>query len=94
MINKEAFVKSLDSHLKLPQCELCFSNEWIVVDKVIHLIVPCGSNTTLPFPHIPTGAIICQNCGNIRLFALKSMKVEIEVGLDEIGTDIKKNSRR
>ena len=59
-----------------PQCELCGSNDWTLVEQAVMTVVASGSGGFLvPPPHVPSAALICKNCGNIRLFALAALDV-------------------
>lgn len=54
-----------------PQCEVCGQNTWSVVDQPIGLpITDLTGNVVIPAPQIPVAALICNNCGNVRTFAL------------------------
>jgi hypothetical protein len=56
------------------ECELCAKNTWSFVDQPIALFItdPDGA-FRIPMPQIPTGALICNNCGNVRTFALAAL---------------------
>jgi len=61
-----------------PQCEVCGHNNWAVVDQPITIVVTGvipGSSGRFPFspPQIPAAGLICNNCGNVRLFALGAL---------------------
>ncbi len=54
-----------------PGCELCPANSWSVADQAVTLIVSkLDGRMALPPPNIPSAALVCNNCGNVRLFAL------------------------
>lgn len=56
------------------QCECCGQNNWAVVDQAIGLpISDLSGNVVIPSPQIPTGALVCNNCGNVRVFALGAL---------------------
>ena len=64
-----------------PKCEICDHNHWSAVDQAATLLVSdLGGGISLPPPNIPCAALICNNCGNVRLFALGALGVFEEGG--------------
>ena len=54
-----------------PVCHVCSTNAWSVADQAVTLIVSkLDGGIALPPPAIPSAALVCNNCGNVRLFAL------------------------
>ena len=52
-------------------CEVCSQNNWSVADQAVTLLVSnLEGGISLPPPNIPTAALVCNNCGNVRLFSL------------------------
>jgi hypothetical protein len=52
-------------------CEVCAQNNWSVADQAVTLLVSnLEGGISLPPPNIPSAALVCNNCGNVRLFAL------------------------
>ena len=52
-------------------CEVCGQNNWSVGDQAVTLLVSnLEGGISLPPPNIPSAALVCNNCGNVRLFAL------------------------
>lgn len=52
-------------------CEICNHNNWAVIDQAVSVQVTDLSGAwRMPPPQIPAGGLVCNNCGNIRLFAL------------------------
>ncbi len=52
-------------------CEICNKNNWSIVNEGVALnISDFSGGLRLPQPNIPSAAMICNNCGNIRLFSL------------------------
>jgi hypothetical protein len=52
-------------------CELCSKNNWAVADQPVSLpITDLSGSLRIPTPQIPVAALICNNCGNVRIFAL------------------------
>ena len=52
-------------------CEVCGHNDWSVLEEAVTLLVSrLEGGISLPPPNIPAAALVCNNCGNVRLFAL------------------------
>ncbi len=52
-------------------CEICNNNNWAFVDQPVSVnITDMSGNLRIPTPQVPAAAMICNHCGNIRLFAL------------------------
>jgi hypothetical protein len=57
-----------------PACELCGQNNWAVVDQPVSVqITDLSGGFMIPPPQIPSAGLVCNNCGNIRLFALGAL---------------------
>ena len=55
-------------------CEVCAQNNWSVADQAVTLHVSNLEGTfSIPPPSIPSAALVCNNCGNVRLFALAAL---------------------
>lgn len=67
-----ALLEELKGRGANPVCEICAHNDWVVMDIPLELVF---SDSLLKLPHrgIPTGATICKNCGNVRLFSLSTL---------------------
>lgn len=60
-------------------CEICGKNSWSISNDTIKIIVSKQTGKfPLPPPHIPCFAIVCNNCGNMRLFALDKLGINEE----------------
>ena len=57
-------------------CEVCGKPQstWSLSDQPVSIVLtnPEGS-FSIPPPHIPTVAMICNNCGNVRFLALQAL---------------------
>jgi hypothetical protein len=54
-----------------PKCECCGQNDWTVIDQAVSiLITDLSGSVRIPAPQVPSAGMVCNNCGNIRLFAL------------------------
>jgi len=68
---KEKLIKILNEKGVTVKCELCGQNNWAVADQAVTLnISKLEGPFQIPPPSIPSAALVCNNCGNIRLFAL------------------------
>jgi hypothetical protein len=68
---QERLVQTLRERGANSICEVCGKNNWAVIDQAVSIQVTDLSGTwQLPPPQIPSGGLVCNNCGNIRLFAL------------------------
>jgi len=57
-------------------CEVCGKNNWSVADQAVTLLVSdLRGGISLPPPNIPCAALVCNNCGNVRLFALAALGI-------------------
>lgn len=75
---KQLILDKLKEKGAMPQCEICHENNWAVVDQAVSAPVSdLSGNFRLPQPQIPCAGLICNNCGNLRLFALGALGVDI-----------------
>ncbi|MFZ5584985.1 MAG: hypothetical protein ACOZHQ_03540 [Thermodesulfobacteriota bacterium] len=73
---KDQLLKRLHEKKVGPICERCSQNDWVVIENGISLIISdFGNAFSVPPPQIPCGAIICKNCGNVRLHALGALGI-------------------
>jgi hypothetical protein len=75
---KEQLLKKLSERGVNPQCEVCGHNNWAVVDQAISVqITDLSGGVRLPAPQIPSAGLVCNNCGNLRLFALGALGISV-----------------
>ena len=68
---KDQLLKKLNEKNINPTCECCGHNDWAVIDQPVSLdITDLSGNVRIPSPQVPSAALVCNHCGNIRLFAL------------------------
>ncbi len=68
---KEKLLEELKSRGTKANCEICGSNNWSVVEQALSLtITDLSGSFRIPPPQIPAAALICNTCGNVRLFAM------------------------
>ena len=71
---KEKLLEALKERSANATCEICNHNDWAVIDQAVSIQVTDLSGAwQIPPPQIPSGGLICNNCGNIRLFALGAL---------------------
>jgi len=71
---KEKLLKALAERKANPTCEICGHNDWAVIDQAISvLITDLSGGFRVPPPQLPSAGLVCNNCGNIRLFALGAL---------------------
>lgn len=64
-----------------PVCECCGQNNWAVLDHPVSVqITDLSGSFRIPPPQVPSAGLICNNCGNVRLFALGVLNLLPEQG--------------
>lgn len=53
-----------------PACSSCGKNSWGIVPKVVAITISEDHGFTVPPPHIPVAAMICNHCGFVRIHSL------------------------
>ncbi len=81
---RQRFLNELRNRGVSNNCELCNQNNWAFVNEGVALnITDFSTNVRIPQPNIPSVAMICNNCGNIRLFSLGALNLlPIQGGTD------------
>lgn len=68
---KDKVIEKLNEKQIKANCEICTKNDWALVDQPVSInITDLSGNLRIPMPQVPSAAMICNHCGNIRLFAL------------------------
>ena len=71
---REKVLAALSEKRANPTCEICGQNNWSVVDQAASVqLTDLSGGFRIPPPQIPAAALVCNNCGNIRLFALGAL---------------------
>jgi hypothetical protein len=71
---KQQLVTALKARGAKSECELCQRDDWTIVDQAVSIqITDLSGSWTIPPPQIPAAGLICNNCGNIRLFAFGAL---------------------
>ena len=61
--------KKLDSNDVSP-CPICGKRSFTTTDKVAAILIGDDTQSLSLGPNIPSGMLICENCGHISFFAL------------------------
>ncbi len=68
---KELLIQALRDRGANAICEVCTKNNWAVIDQAVSVqVTDLSGSWQMPPPQIPSGGLVCNNCGNIRIFAL------------------------
>jgi hypothetical protein len=71
---QQQVIAALNSRGTRAACEVCGQNNWAAVDQPVAInITDLSGNVLIPAPQIPAAALICNNCGNVRLHALGAL---------------------
>ena len=81
MSKAEKIIKQLQAKNAYHSCPTCGWHEWSVVDPekdgyVMTTLTTDPNIMSVPQPHIPTYAIICDSCGYIRFHAISVLMDE------------------
>ncbi len=85
----EKFVSSLNEKLsnkKFPSCRFCGCNQFTTTDSFGSILIGKDMNGLSLGPTIPTGIIICENCGHIEFFALGALGLLDSKDVSSVGT--------
>ena len=70
----ENLVRVLQEKGAKADCEVCGKNDWAIADQAVLLTISkLEGGMLIPPPSIPCGGLICNNCGNVRMFALGAL---------------------
>lgn len=72
----KAFIGALGKKMKgrnFPNCPYCGGQKFTSTDKFATIFIGEEMNGITLGPNIPSGMIVCENCGHIELFALGSL---------------------
>lgn len=70
----EKLVAALAERGATGTCEVCGKNDWAIADRAISLnLTDLSGSFSIPPAQIPTAGVMCNNCGNVRLFALGAL---------------------
>lgn len=73
---QKKIVEVLNKKKANANCEICNSNNWAIADQAVTLLVSkLEGGISLPPPNIPCAVVVCNNCGNVRLFALNALGI-------------------
>lgn len=57
----------------IPNCQYCGGRKFTSTDKFATILINDELNGISIGPNIPSGMVICENCGHIEFFALGSL---------------------
>lgn len=70
--NPEKFINILNKKISgsIPICPFCGGQKYTSTDSVASILIGDDTSNLNLGPHVPSGMIICENCGRIEFFAL------------------------
>ena len=72
-------IKALQEKRINANCEVCSQNNWSIIDKAVTLNMSnLDGSFSLPGPMVASAGTVCNNCGNIRLFALEILGIRLD----------------
>lgn len=74
--NPKEFIDALRKKVNgrdVPNCPYCGGDKFTTTDKFATLIIGNDVKSFELGPSIPSGMIICENCGHVEFFALGSL---------------------
>ena len=57
----------------IPSCRFCGGQRFTSTDKLATILIGDDLNSISIGPSIPSGMIVCENCGHIEFFALGAL---------------------
>lgn len=71
---RDNIIRILQERHAVNACEVCGNNNFSVADTAVQLTIrDLHGPVVIPSPSIPAAAVVCSNCGNIRLHALGAL---------------------
>ncbi len=74
--NSNEFIAALGKKTmgrEIPNCPYCGGQKFTTTDKLASIIIGDDKKSLNLGPSIPSGMLICTNCGHIEFFALGSL---------------------
>lgn len=71
--NPNRFISAIQGKLingRIPQCPFCGGKKYTSTDSVAGILISNDTKNLNIGPNIPSGMLICENCGHIDFFAL------------------------
>ena len=72
----QKFIEILSDRInydEIPECPYCGSQQYTVIDKFATILLDDNPMTVTMGSAVPSGMIICNNCGHIEFFALRTI---------------------
>ena len=70
------FIEAFGKHINgrdIPDCPYCGGQKFTSTDKFASIIIGDDTTSVNLGPSIPSGMLICSNCGHIEFFALGAL---------------------
>lgn len=74
--NPDQFIGAISKKLRgglVPSCPYCGGQKFTTTGNVAAILIGDDTSGLNLGPHIPSGMLICENCGHIEFFALGSL---------------------
>ena len=81
--NPQNFINALNHKMHgrgVPICPYCGGQNFTSTDKFASILIGDETNSINIGPSIPSGMLVCANCGHIEFFALGSLGLLKDVG--------------
>lgn len=81
--NPKEFIGALDKKMNgrdVPNCPYCGGQKFTSTDKFATILIGDDTSSVSLGPSIPSGLLVCANCGHIEFFALGSLGLLKEKG--------------
>lgn len=75
---KQRVMQALAAKQVNPICSSCGKNNWTLVERVVTVTIQEGEGYSVPPPFVPSLGMLCNNCGYIRLHALKALDIDVK----------------
>lgn len=86
--NPQIFIDALSNKMGrriVPACPYCGGQNFTSTDKFASILIGDETNSINIGPSIPSGMLICTNCGHIEFFALGSLGLLNNTGVNNDG---------
>ena len=86
--NPNKFIDALGKKMngrEVPNCPYCGGQQFTSTDKFATILIGDDTSSLSLGPSIPSGMVVCANCGHIEFFALGSLGLLEKKGEDDDG---------
>ena len=84
--NPDEFIASLSKKMgkrDVPNCPFCRGQKFTTTDQIATISITKNYGNVELGPFIPTGMLVCENCGHIDFFALGALGLLKKEGSEE-----------